>query len=84
VVLAIELLVAAQALDIRFARGARTLDELGRGTRVVYSLVRERVPYLEQDRYLQPDVAAVTKLVRDGTLLDTLEREIAVFPRLTE
>jgi histidine ammonia-lyase len=84
VVLAIELLVAAQALDIRFARGARALDELGRGTRVVYSLVRERVPYLEQDRYLQPDVAAVTKLVRDGTLLDTLEREIAVFPRLTE
>lgn len=72
--------MAAQALDIRFARGARGLDELGRGTRVVYSLIRERVPYLEQDRYLQPDVAAITELVRDGALLDTLEREIETFP----
>jgi len=84
VVLAIELLVAAQALDIRFRREARRPAELGRGTRVIYSLVRERVPYLEEDRYLQPDVGAITELLRSGILLDNLEREIGVFPTLRD
>jgi histidine ammonia-lyase len=32
------------------------------------ALLRERVPKLEHDRFLAPDIAAAYRLVRDGTL----------------
>lgn len=76
VVLAIELLVAAQALDMKFEQGSLSREELGKGGRAAYAVVRERVPYLDQDRYLYPDVVTVTGLVRDGTLLDAVRKEV--------
>ncbi|MDQ3555676.1 MAG: histidine ammonia-lyase [Gemmatimonadota bacterium] len=60
VVLAIELLCAAQALE--FHRPLRA----GRGVERAHSLLRERVPALQQDRVLAPDIEAAAEMVRAG------------------
>ncbi len=65
-VLAIELLCAAQALDLR----ATTLPGLRPGAGVAEGLARVRavVPHLDRDREPGPDLAAATALVHDGAL----------------
>jgi histidine ammonia-lyase len=60
VVLAIELMCAAQALE--FLSPLRP----GLGVERAYRLVRERVAPLERDRVLAPDIATVTEMVRQG------------------
>ncbi|MBI4408334.1 MAG: histidine ammonia-lyase [Gemmatimonadetes bacterium] len=59
-VLALELLIAAQALE--FLKPLRP----GRGVALAYECVRERVPALERDRVLAPEIAALEALVRGG------------------
>jgi len=61
-VIAIELLVAAQAIDLR----GIALDALGKGARSAYEAVREAVPALDADRPLGPDVDVVASRVADG------------------
>ncbi|MEJ2320411.1 MAG: histidine ammonia-lyase [Gemmatimonadales bacterium] len=65
-VIAIELMTAAQAIDLRRDGPAR----LGRGTSAVYPLIRERVSKLERDRELTPDIQAVDALIRSGALVE--------------
>jgi histidine ammonia-lyase len=60
--LAIELLVAAQALDLRAPlRPAARVAEAHRR-------LREIVPRLEEDRELHRDIASVCRLVDEGAL----------------
>lgn len=61
--LAIELLVASQALDFRLPVKA------GRGPRAAHELVRSRVPTMEKDRELHRDIEAVSQLIDSGELL---------------
>jgi histidine ammonia-lyase len=61
-IIAIELLCAAQALDLRGAQRA------GGGTRAAHALIRARVQPLVDDRPLSPDVAAVLAMVESGEL----------------
>jgi histidine ammonia-lyase len=63
-VLGIELLVAAQGLEFR-----KPLRP-GRGVDRAYALLRDRVPPLDEDRFLAPDIEAATALVREGVLAD--------------
>ena len=65
-ILAIELLAAAQGIDFR--REVLGNVRLGRGTAPAYALIRERVPFLEQDAYMAPLIEAVLELVRSGEL----------------
>ena len=71
-ILAIELLVAAQALDLRMAAlavaGADTAP--GMGVREAHRLVRERVAHLDTDREPGPDLAAALARVQSGALGD--------------
>jgi len=62
--LAVELLVAAQALDFR--RPLRA----GRGVAAAHRLLRESVPTLEVDREIHRDIEAVSRLIDSGALLD--------------
>jgi histidine ammonia-lyase len=62
-VLAIELLCAAQGLDLR--RPLRTTPPL----EAVHAVLRARVPAMMVDRPLAPDIAAVRALIDDGSLL---------------
>ncbi len=69
-VIAIELLVAAQALDFRSSLS------FGNGTAIAHRLLRERVAHLDRDRELSRDVAAAVELIRSGALVDAVEREL--------
>ncbi len=59
-IVAVELVVAAQAVDLR--RPA----QLGSGTRRAYDLVRGRVPFTGEGETVPPDLEPVRELVRSG------------------
>jgi histidine ammonia-lyase len=65
-VIAIELMCAAQMLDFR-----KPLKP-GRGVQQALELVRSYVTKLEHDRVLAPDIATLTKAVKEG-VFDALE-----------
>jgi len=68
-VLGIELMAAAQALDLRdFGFGA--------GTQAARRAVREVVEYLDEDRPLYPDHNAMMAAVAEGTVLTAVEAEV--------
>ena len=62
-VVAIELMIGAQALDLR---GPGTTTSLGVGARAAHERVRERIEALDQDRPLGPDADSLEAAVRDG------------------
>jgi histidine ammonia-lyase len=61
---AIELLVAAQAVDLRGVEP----DALGRGAKAAYHAVRNAVPALDADRPIGPDIEAIERLVAAGAV----------------
>jgi histidine ammonia-lyase len=63
---AIELLCAAQALDVRGSEHA------GVGTRAVHRAIREHISVLREDRPLRNDVDAARGLIASGALLAAL------------
>jgi histidine ammonia-lyase len=71
-VLAIELLCATQAIDLRRAKMGRS-TKLGKGTQVVYELVRKQVPQIVEDRILSDDVKTLAKLIDSGQLARAVE-----------
>ena len=75
-ILAIELLAAAQGCD--FHAPLRSSPVLER----VREAVRARVPRLEEDRFLAPDIAAAAELVRSEALADAAGHEL--LPRIRE
>jgi histidine ammonia-lyase len=68
VVIALEALVAAQALDLRAPL------EPAAATRAARDAIRARVAFLDADRELGSDISLVTDLVRSGALLEAAER----------
>jgi len=72
-VIAIELLCAAQAYDLITKDQPMTA---GRGTRIAYEIIRNRVPYLEKDREVHADIDKVVSLIRSGKLVKSLEGEV--------
>ena len=67
VVVALEALAAAQALDLRAPL------EPAAGTGAARDAIRARVAFLDADRELGPDIAATVELVRSGALLESVE-----------
>jgi histidine ammonia-lyase len=67
VVIALEALVAAQALDLRAPL------EPAAATGAARDAIRARVAFLDADRELGSDIAAVTDLLRTGALLESVE-----------
>ncbi|MFL5732265.1 MAG: histidine ammonia-lyase, partial [Chloroflexia bacterium] len=65
-ILALEALMAAQALDFRLRANPKA--RMGRGTEAAYALIRQRVPFLNHDEYLHPHILAVEHLVSTGKL----------------
>ncbi len=66
-VLAIEWLCAGQARE--FHRELRA----GRGASAAYDRLRATVPALDEDRYLHPDLVAVSDILRSGDLVSAAE-----------
>jgi histidine ammonia-lyase len=69
-VIAIELLCAAQALDLF------TNLKPGEGTLAAYRVIRKTIPHLECDRELAPDIAAMRRLMQNGTILEAVEEKV--------
>lgn len=68
--IALELLVAAQAVDLRGH------PQLGCGTRAAYESVRSRVVALDDDRELAPDVEVLQGATASGGLLQSVRRAL--------
>ncbi len=75
-ILALEAMMAAQALDFRLQ--AEPHARMGAGTRAAYDLIRERVPFLERDEDFQPYIASMVELVLGGHLgaIASLEKPV--------
>jgi len=69
-VIAIEMLCAAQAMDLF------TNMKPGKGTLAAYRTIRETVRHLDIDRVLSKDIAALTDLVRSGAIVDAVEKAV--------
>jgi histidine ammonia-lyase len=67
VVVALEVLAAAQALDLRAPLRPAA------GTGAARDLLRRSVPFLDRDRELKPDVDAAVAAVRSGELVAAVE-----------
>jgi histidine ammonia-lyase len=67
IVVSLEALGAAQALDLRAPL------EPGPATRAVKQALRQAVPFFEADREFGPDIAAAVDLVRSGRLVAAAE-----------
>ena len=69
-VLAIELLCAAQALDLF------TNMKPGEGTLAAYQAIRRAVSHMDADRFLARDIEAVRKLIRSGEIVSAVEEAV--------
>lgn len=69
-VLAIELLTAAQGIDLGQKK------RLGKGTQVAYEFVRNRIPHVDKDRYLHPDIMEAVSWIDSKSLVETVEKAI--------
>ncbi|MFN3532765.1 MAG: histidine ammonia-lyase [Candidatus Brocadia sp.] len=69
-VISIELLCAAQAMDLF------TNLKAGAGTMEAYHLIRMHISHMEQDRILSDDINTMYKLVHEGKILSAVENKI--------
>ncbi len=69
-VIAIEMLNAAQGMDFRAPL------KPGRGTASAYKAFRQEIPFYAKDQYMQPLMLKSLELVKNGTILDAVEKEI--------
>jgi len=67
-ILAIELMSAAQGVDFR--RQVIGVEKmLGQGTRGVYALIRQHVPFIESDTVMYGHIETMRQLVEEGKLI---------------
>jgi len=69
-ILAIELMSAAQGIDFR-RQEIGTEKQLGQGTRGVYALIREHIPFIESDTTMYDYIESTRQLVADGKVVQT-------------
>jgi len=69
-IIAIELIVAAQGVDLRLKNLGRGGEMLGRGTRAAHARIRRAIPFLERDRVLAKDIERAVELVERGELVE--------------
>lgn len=69
-VIAVEMLCAAQALDLLRPRRA------GKGVRAAYRTIRSHIPRLDNDRPLYPDIRNIEDLIDGGAVVRAVERAV--------
>lgn len=62
-ILGIEAMHGAQAIDLRKP------ESMGAGSKVLFEAIRQRIPFLDKDRPLTPDILAAYEVLNDDTLL---------------
>lgn len=71
-ILCIELFAAAQGVDFR-KQIIGTDKRLGHGTRHAYDLIRQQVPFIDNDTLMAPHMAAILDLIRSEVWRQALE-----------
>ena len=71
-VLATEIMAACQAIDFREGY------TLGTGTKEAYKIVRENVEFIEIDKVMYTELDKITKLVKDGSIVERVEQKVRV------
>ncbi len=69
-VIAIELLCGSQALDLF------TNLKPGEGTLAAYTIIRDAVPHLDDDRVLSRDINTIKQLMQSGKILEAVEKKV--------
>jgi histidine ammonia-lyase len=72
-VLAIEFLCAVQAYDLLCLKNPM---KWGKGSGTAYEIIRERIPYLAEDRVVADDIKAMTDLMNQGGIIPAVERAV--------
>ncbi len=67
-IIAVELIAAAQGIELRLKNLGREVDVLGRGTRAAHAKIRSAIPFLDRDRVLAGDIELAVELVQRGEL----------------
>ena len=70
-VLAIEMMAAAQALDMR-------KKSMGVGTSIAHKIIREKIDYLDEDRPLYKDHNKMIGLLKSERIVDEIESELNI------
>jgi histidine ammonia-lyase len=73
-VLALEAMMAAQAIDFRLKADPQV--GMGAGTRAAYEAIRARIPFLDKDDDMRPHLAAAEELVVSGALAKALSSAV--------
>ncbi|HEY8364325.1 MAG TPA: histidine ammonia-lyase [Haloplasmataceae bacterium] len=69
-VIAIELLASTQALDLRERKC------LGKGTKIAYNVIREHIPFIDQDIVMSPIIEKMRNLIINNKILEAVEKEV--------
>jgi histidine ammonia-lyase len=75
-VLTLELFAAAQGIDYHIG-GLGNRAQLGRGTAHAYQLIRSKVPFIERDTVMYPQIETLHHLVASGELAQAVEQRLA-------
>lgn len=67
-VIAMEILAACQAIDLRGDKG------LGKATKEVYDIIRSEIPMLKEDRIMNIDIDKVDEIMRSESLIKAAEK----------
>jgi histidine ammonia-lyase len=71
-ILSLELFAACQGVDFR-QQVLGPEAELGQGTRPAYDLIREQVPFLEEDQVMYPYIEKVRVMVAEGKIRNAVQ-----------
>ncbi len=71
-IIAIELLAAAQGIDFRQAQREQP-GQLGRGTQAAFALLRQQIPFLDEDTVLSTYIEVARQLVASGSIKEVVE-----------
>ena len=71
-ILSIELMAAAQGIDFR-KEVTRPGARLGRGTQPVYDLIRQHVPFIDEDTIMYRYMEAVRRLVQERKIVSAID-----------
>lgn len=74
-VLAIELVAAAQAIDLNSKDEGK---KLGKGTKAAYDVIRSAIPFVDQDRILYKDFDRSLELIKSGEIIRAVEQAVGV------
>ena len=76
-VIAKELLASVQAIDLRGKK------KLGLGTQAAYGIIRDHVPFINEERVVYEDINICEEIIKDNLLVEvveeTIEQELSLF-----